>query len=85
MQTGDRNCNWQEDPVDPWDWAIVTSEGTCVFLFIVYLLLENDSGPAARLGHFLFESHDGGTQDEGSTARIHSPLYQNSREACSLR
>ena len=25
-ETGDRNCNWHEDPVDAWDWAIVISE-----------------------------------------------------------
>ena len=22
--TGDKSCNWHEDPVDGWDWRIVT-------------------------------------------------------------
>ena len=56
--------------MDLWDWKIVTEEET---------------DPAvSRAGKFLYTSQEGGTEAEGSTARIHSHLYQNSRESCLL-
>ena len=38
----------------------------------------------SREGKFLYTSQEGGTEAEGSTARIHSHMYQNSRESCLL-
>ena len=62
MTTGSKTCNWEEDPIDTWDWRLVTGGG----------------------GTFLYTSQEGGTEAEGSMARIHSPMYQNSRASCLL-
>ena len=56
--------------MDLWDWKIVTEEET--------------NPVVSRAGKFLYTSQEGGTEAEGSTARIHSHLYQNSRESCLL-
>ena len=46
---------------------------------------ENETNPVvSRGGTFLYTSQEGGTEAEGSRARIHSPMYQNSRASCLL-
>ena len=50
-----------------------------------WLSSENETNPVvSRGGTFLYTSQEGGTEAEGSTARIHSPMYQNSRASCLL-
>ena len=83
--TGSKTCNWEEDPVDAWDWKLVTGDIFADSLPIVECPSEEETNPVvSREGKFLYTSQEGGTEAEGSTARIHSHMYQNSRESCLL-
>ena len=83
--TGSKTCNWEEDPVDAWDWKLVTGDISTDSLPIVECPSEEETNPVvSREGKFLYTSQEGGTEAEGSTARMHSHMYQNSRESCLL-
>ena len=83
--TGSKTCNWEEDPVDAWDWKLVTGDIFADSLPILECSSEEETNPVvSREGKFLYTSQEGGTEAEGSTARIHSHMYQNSRESCLL-
>ena len=66
------NCGWEELPHDNLDWIIATKNQT-----------DLTNHPIPRQGKFLWisKNHD---SIEDALARIHSPLYQNSGEGCSL-
>ena len=72
LTTGLSNCGWEEDPKDALDWVVASKNETLPSGHVV-----------DREGKFLWIKKTGG-ETSTARARVHSPIYQNSRADCRI-